>query len=65
MVNGQPISSSLGVGVTQANRVAVSIWPIAFAALAAQALRMYASYKVERPSVNGAYPLDRDYEGRY
>jgi hypothetical protein len=48
VVDGKPISSSLGQGITQANQVAVSIWPIVFAALAAQALRMYASYKVER-----------------
>jgi hypothetical protein len=48
VVDGKPISSSLGQGITQANQVAVSIWPIVFAALAAQALRMYASWKVER-----------------
>ncbi|RDW92631.1 hypothetical protein BP5796_02025 [Coleophoma crateriformis] len=44
---GKPEASSLGQGITRANKVAVSLWPIAFAAIAAQALRMYASWKVE------------------
>jgi hypothetical protein len=47
-VDGRPIASSLSQGLTQVNKVAVSLWPIVFAAVAAQALRMYASYKIER-----------------
>lgn len=34
--------------VQQAITVAVSVWPIAFAAIVAQSLRAYASYKAER-----------------
>jgi hypothetical protein len=48
VVTGKPANLSLGKGITQANKVAVSLWPIVYAAIAAQALRMYASYKVER-----------------
>jgi hypothetical protein len=47
-VTGEFENSSLGKAITQGNRVAVSLWPIVYAAIAAQVLRMYASYKVER-----------------
>ena len=46
-MNGKPEKDSVGLGVSKTNRVAVSLWPIVYAAIAAQALRMYASYKVE------------------
>ncbi|PMD30216.1 hypothetical protein L207DRAFT_641787 [Hyaloscypha variabilis F] len=48
VVTGESENSSLGKAITQGNRVAVSLWPIVYAAIAAQVLRMYASYKVER-----------------
>lgn len=41
---GGPFGSALA----QAIKVAVSTWPIVFAAIAAQSLRTIASYKVER-----------------
>ena len=47
-LTGKPTNSALAIGVSQANRVAISTWPVVFAAIMAQALRMYASYKAER-----------------
>jgi hypothetical protein len=48
VMTGQAEDSSLGTSVGQANKIAVSLWPIVFAAIMAQTLRMFASYKVER-----------------
>ncbi|MCJ1377999.1 hypothetical protein MMC17_001095 [Xylographa soralifera] len=48
VVNGRSEDSKLGAGVVEAVQVGVSIWPIVFAAIVAQSLKMLASYKVER-----------------
>ncbi|MCJ1378279.1 hypothetical protein MMC17_001376 [Xylographa soralifera] len=48
VVKGQPANSGLGAGIAQARTIGASLWPIAFAAILAQTLKMYASYKVER-----------------
>jgi hypothetical protein len=44
----KPYDSSLGSGTSQALTVAISVWPIIFAAIVAQSLRAYATYRVER-----------------
>jgi hypothetical protein len=41
-------NGAYGTGLAQAIKVAVSAWPIIFAAIAAQSLRTIAAYKVER-----------------
>ena len=46
-VHKKPQDDPVGLKITQINKIAVSLWPIAYAAVVAQALRMYASYKVE------------------
>jgi hypothetical protein len=46
--NKKPTDTVLGTGTTQALTVAISVWPIIFAAIVAQSLRAYATYKVER-----------------
>ncbi|KUJ11328.1 uncharacterized protein LY89DRAFT_242512 [Mollisia scopiformis] len=46
--DGQPVGDSLGDGTNQALSVAISVWPIIFAAIVAQSLRAYATYRVER-----------------
>ena len=46
--NKMSTDDRLGAGIDQAITVAVSIWPIIFAAIVAQSLRAYATYRVER-----------------
>jgi hypothetical protein len=46
--NRMSTDNRLGAGIDQAITVAVSIWPIIFAAIVAQSLRAYATYRVER-----------------
>jgi hypothetical protein len=46
--NKRPTDDLLGMGTNQALDVAISVWPIIFAAIVAQSLRAYATYKVER-----------------
>jgi hypothetical protein len=36
------------MAIQNALQVAVSVWPVTFAAIVAQSLRTYATYKVER-----------------
>lgn len=45
----QPLTGSgLGHAVVEIDKIAVSLWPILFAAVVAQSLRMYAAWQVER-----------------
>ena len=48
ILTGRPANSRMGAAIIEANTAAVSIWPIVFAAVLAQSLRIFASYKVER-----------------
>ncbi|MCJ1436025.1 hypothetical protein MMC27_005403 [Xylographa pallens] len=48
VLTGRRSPSTMGTAVSEANKIAVSLWPIVFAAILAQSLRMLASYKVER-----------------
>ena len=47
-VRGRVVGDVLAVRIQKVNKIAVSIWPILFAAVVAQSLRMFAAYKVER-----------------
>ena len=46
--NGHDLTSEMGYAVSEALKVSVSLWPIAFAAIVAQSLRAFASFKAER-----------------
>jgi hypothetical protein len=46
LATNKPAGSSFGKGVSQTIKIAVSLWPIVFAAMVSQALRAYASWKV-------------------
>lgn len=47
-LNGTSVGSSRGSMTQQAIKIAVTAWPIIFAAILAQSLKAYATYKVER-----------------
>lgn len=47
-IRGKPENDKTGRRVTEALIIAISAWPIIFAAIAAQSLRALATYKVER-----------------
>jgi len=47
-IRGRMIGDVLAERLLRLNKIAVSIWPILFAAVVAQSLRMFAAYKVER-----------------
>lgn len=40
--------TTLGTRLKQVNKICVSMWPILFGAIVAQAFKMYAAWKVER-----------------
>ena len=48
VVTNKPSDNYMGAVVQQANSIAASIWPIAFAAIVAQSLRAFASFQAER-----------------
>ncbi|MCJ1383335.1 hypothetical protein MMC17_006448 [Xylographa soralifera] len=48
LLNGKDSSSFMGSAMTEAIKISVTLWPIIFAAIAAQSLKMFASYKIER-----------------
>ena len=48
VVAGKPSDSYVGLAVQQANNIAASVWPIAFAAIVSQSLRAFASFRAER-----------------
>ncbi|MCJ1477820.1 hypothetical protein MMC13_006493 [Lambiella insularis] len=48
VLTGKPANTRMGTSISEANKIAVSLWPIVFAAILAQSLKMFASYKVER-----------------
>jgi hypothetical protein len=47
-IDGKPSQSREAIAIQNALQVAVSVWPVTFAAIVAQSLRTYATYKVER-----------------
>jgi hypothetical protein len=47
-IDGEPSQSMEAMAIQNALQVAVSVWPVTFAAIVAQSLRTYATYKVER-----------------
>lgn len=48
MLPFKDFNGTYATSLSEATKVAISTWPIVFAALAAQALRTFASYMVER-----------------
>ena len=45
---GQPQNAAFPQAVMQANKIAITLWPIMFAAIATQSLKTYATYQAER-----------------
>jgi hypothetical protein len=47
-IDGKNCQTMEAMAIQNALQVAVSVWPVTFAAIVAQSLRTYATYKVER-----------------